>query len=59
MSVSAFVFINLWLCSIFVAACGLPLVAESGSDSPVAMHGLRIAVASLVVGHRLEGVWAQ
>ena len=59
MSVSAFVFIYLWLCSIFVAACGLSLVAESGSDSPVAMRGLLVVVASLVVGHSLKGVWAQ
>ena len=39
---------------VFVAACRLSLVAASGGYS-VAVHGLLIAVASLVVEH---GLWA-
>jgi len=38
-----------WLCWIFFAACGLPLVLESGGYGLVAVRGLLIAVASLVV----------
>ena len=41
-----------WLCWVFVAARGLSLVAASG-DYSVAVHGLLIAVASLVAEHRL------
>ena len=29
----------------------------SGGSSPVAMHGLLLAVVSLVVEHRPSGVW--
>ena len=47
-----------WLCWVFVAAWGFSLVAASGSYSLVAVHGLFIAVASLVVEHRLSGAWA-
>ena len=41
-----------WLCWVFVAARGLSLVAASGGYS-VVVHGLLIAVASLVVEHGL------
>ena len=41
-----------WLCWVFVAACRLSLVLESGAYSLVTIHGLLIAVASLVE-HRL------
>ena len=37
----------------------LSLVVASGSYSPVAGRGLLVAVASLVVEHRLQGTWAQ
>jgi len=37
----------------FVAACRLSLVTASGGYSLVAMHGLLIAVASLVAEHGL------
>ena len=40
-------FIYFWLCWIFLAACRLSLVAESGSYSLVGVHGLLTAVASL------------
>ena len=41
----------------FVAACGLSLVAESGGYSLVVVLWLLIAVAPLVMEHRLSGVW--
>ena len=41
-----------WLCWVFVATCGLSLVAVSGGYS-VAVGGLLIAVASLVAEHGL------
>ena len=44
---------TLWLCWVFIALCRFSLVATSGNDSPVAVPGLLIAVASLVVEHRL------
>ena len=47
-----YLFIYFWLCWVFVAARGLSLVAASG-DYSVAVHGLLIAVASLVAEHRL------
>ena len=46
-------FIYLWLCWVFVAACGLSLVAASRGYSFVAVRGLLIAVASLIVEHGL------
>ena len=46
------IIIIIWLCWLFVAVHGLSLVAVSGGYS-VAAHGLLIAVASLVVEHRL------
>ena len=45
-------FLNFWLHWVFVAARGLSLVAASGGYS-VAVRGLLIAVASLVVEHGL------
>ena len=42
-----------WLHWVFVAACGLSLVVASGGYSLVAVHGLIMAVASLVAEHRL------
>ena len=42
-----------WLRWVFIAACGLSLVAASGGLLFVAVRGLRIAVASLVVEHGL------
>ena len=41
------------LCWVFVAASRLSLLATSGGYSLVAMYGLLIAVASLVVDYRL------
>ena len=46
-------FIYFWLCWVFVAAHGLSLVAVSGGYSSVAVRGLLIEVASLVVEHGL------
>ena len=37
---------------------GLSLVMKSGGYSPVAVHGLLITVASLVVEHGLQGTLA-
>ena len=42
-----------WLCWVFVAACGLSLMAASRDHSLVVMCGLLIVVASLVAEHRL------
>ena len=41
-------FIYLWLCWVFITAWGLSLVAASGGYSLVAVHGLLIAMVSLV-----------
>ena len=46
-------FIFFWLYGVFVAACGLSLVAGSGGYSLAAVSRLLIAVASLVA-HRLS-----
>ena len=46
-----------WLHSVFIALCGLSLVAVSGVYSFVAVPGLLIVVASLVE-HRLRGLQA-
>ena len=49
---------------LFLAVLGLgccasfSLVEASGSYSLIAVHGLLIAVASVVVEHRLQGTWA-
>ena len=45
--------IQFWLYWVFVAVCGLSLVAESGATL-IAVHGLLIAAASLVVEHGLQ-----
>jgi len=41
-----------WLCWVFIIAQGLSLVAATGGYSLVVVHGLLIAVASLVLEHR-------
>ena len=46
-----FIFISFWLCWIFIAACGLSLVAMSGNYFPVVLSRLLIEVASLIVEH--------
>ena len=48
-----FYFIYLWLCWVFIAACGLSLV-ESGGCSLVVVSRLLPLVASLVAEHRLS-----
>ena len=49
-------FIYLWLCWIFIAACRLPRVVASGGYSRVVVHGLLIAMALLwSMGSRYEG----
>ena len=48
-----YLFIYFWLCWVFVAARGLSLVVVSGGLLFVAVHGLLIAVASLVAEHGL------
>ena len=53
-SILEFLFIYLfWLCWIFVAVSGLSLVVLSGGYSLISVNGLLIAVAPLVVEHRL------
>ena len=47
------VFIQCWLCWVFVAAQAFSLVAASGGYSPFAVHGLLIAVGSLDAKHGL------
>ena len=46
-----------WLHWVFVAACGLSVVEESGDCSPVEVCGLSIAV-SLIAERGLEAAWA-
>ena len=57
-----YLFIHLWLCWVFIAACGLSLVSASRGYSLVAIHGLLIEVASLVEeqcwGFNSCGVWS-
>ena len=48
-----YLYIYIWLCWISVAACRPFLVAESRNYCLVAVCRLLIAVASLVVEHRL------
>ena len=49
-----FFFFNiLWLFWVFIAGCGLSLVAESKDYLVIAMLELLISVASLVAEHRL------
>ena len=48
-----YVFIYFWLCSVFAALHGFSLVIESRGYSLAAVHGLVIAVASLVAEYRL------
>ena len=67
-----FFFFNIWLCCVFVAMCGLSLVAASGDYSSLRCAGSSLrgfscfrarvlgAWASTVVAHRLRscGAWA-
>ena len=46
-------FIYFWLCSVFIAVCGLSLVAASKGYSLTAVHGLLTAISSLVAEHGL------
>ena len=46
-------FIYFWLHWVFIAACGLSLIAASGGYSRAAMRGLPTEGASLVAAHRL------
>ena len=49
-----YLFIYLWLRWVFVAACGLSLIALSGGYSSLAaVRGFLIAMASLVAEHEL------
>ena len=47
-----------WLSWVFVAACGLSLAAVSGDYSLVVVCRLLTVVASLVVDHGLQALWA-
>ena len=53
-----FFFFNFWLCWVFGAAHGLSLVVASRGSSLIVVHGLLIAVASLVAeqGSRAHGL---
>ena len=53
-----FLFISFWLHWVFIVAHRLSLVAASGGYSLVVVHGLLIALASLVAEHGLWGTWA-
>ena len=46
-------YVYFWLHYVFVAACGLSLVAVSGGYSLTVVHGLLTAVSCLVAEHRL------
>ena len=46
-------FVDLWLCWVFVAVYSLSLVAESGGYSLVAVRGLLSVVAPLVAEQTL------
>ena len=52
-----YLFIYFWLCWVFVASF-FSLLVESRGYCLVAVHRLLIAVTSVVVEHRLEGVQA-
>ena len=45
-------FVYFWLCGVFIAACGLSLVAESRASSLA-------VITSPVVEHRLQAYWLQ
>ena len=48
-----YLFVYFWLCWVFVALHGLSLVTASRGYSLAVVHGLVIAVASLVAEYRL------
>ena len=57
-----YVFLYVWLCWVFIAACGLSLVVTSGGYSLGVVCGPLIAVAFLVAdtgsrAHRLPLLW--
>ena len=53
-------FIYLFLAVLGLHCCiGFCLVAATGGSSLAAVHGLLVAVASLVAEHGLWGTWAQ
>ena len=54
-----YIYIYIWLCRVFIAACRLSLISVSRGYSLVTRR-LLIAVASLVVEHRISscGTWA-
>ena len=52
-------YVYFWLHCVFVAACGLSLVAVSGGYSLIVVRGLLTAVSGLGAEHRLEGSGAQ
>ena len=45
--------IYFWLCWVFIAPEAFLVLLQAGATSLVAVHGLSIAVASLLVEHRL------
>ena len=49
-------FIYLWLCWVFIVVHGLSLVAASEVYSPAAVCRLLLAVTSLAMVHRLQGI---
>ena len=51
------IFIYFWLCWVFIATLGFSLDTERKYHSFV-VHGLLIVVLSLVLEHRIWGVWA-
>ena len=50
---SSYLFIDFWLCWVFMAVRGLSQVVASRGYSLVAVHGLLIEVVSLVADHGL------
>ena len=48
-------FVYFWLLWVFVVACKLSVVVESGGYSLAVVHGLLIVVISLAVEHWLQG----
>ena len=48
-----------WLCWVFTDALELSLVAGSGAQSQVVVHGLLIVVTSLVAMHGLSSCGTQ
>ena len=51
-----YVYLFIWLLWLFVAMCGLSIVAASGGYSLDAVHRLLIAMASLVAERGIGGL---